>query len=457
VAASSVTRCRYRERVASDPLISKILLRLRTRDAMAAGRAQHAVDALVGDGGLADLTQHDLQAYLWFTLPEVDDCQETAVALASFLEMAELHRYAGIAGSTQTKEVLRTYLERGQAAGIKAGTKAMDASGVVPPDMPELEWGELMGPAETDAYDRIAATLELALAAGEMKPGARGWRSTQQRLTRHQLTMARLDGPPLLDRVRAERVDIWVETGGTARRALAAAILGELVADGPAPADAVDRMAPMQWLLELASGRAGDPPGVPLTVVGNLARWVVQEGAERFGWWDLPERPPRSESDIWRLGELRLVLGRVGALRRSGRRLVLGTRGRALLGDPGAQWIAAMTSLIDMSDFDCAVQEAALMLLVQARGMAEIREVIREVAEIMRSSGWRDTGNGAPPEESDVSRAVWGLIRRCQLWSMVEESKGPGYTTRVRLSEVGRLGGLAALRHLALRPRMEPE
>ena len=209
----------------------------------------------------------------------------------------------------------------------------MDASGILPPDLPELEWGEIMGTAEVSAYDRIAATLELALAAGELKPGGRGWRLTQQRLTRQQLTMPRLDGPPLLDRVRAERLDSWADVGGHDRRAWPRPYCPDLLTEPAPPRDVADRMAPMQWLLELAAGRSGDPPGIPLTVGGNLARRVVQEAADRFDWWDLPERPPRSESDIWRLGELRLVLQRAGALRRSARRLVLGTRGRALLGD----------------------------------------------------------------------------------------------------------------------------
>src|SRR5262249_59978077 len=113
-------------------------------------------------------------------------------------------------------EIRRTYAERGENAGAKAGSKAMDASGILPPDLPELEWGELMGAAELDAYERVAATLELALAAGEIRPGGRGWRMTQQRLARQQLTMAQADGPPLLDRVQSERLDSWVGTGGRA-------------------------------------------------------------------------------------------------------------------------------------------------------------------------------------------------------------------------------------------------
>jgi len=424
---------------------------------MAARRAEHALDDLLSEGGLADLTQHELQTYLWFTLADTDEPQQTAAALALFFELAELNRYAGVAASDQTKEILRAYEERGSSAGMKTASKAMDSSGILPPDLGELEWGEIMGPVEQSSYERIAATLELALAAGDLKPGGRGWRLTQQRLTRQQLTMSRLDGPPLLDRIRLERLDTWADVGGHARRSLAAAVLADLVSEPAAPRDVADRMAPMQWLLELAAGRTGDPVGVPLTVSGNLARRVVQEAGERFGWWDLPDRPPRSESDIWRLGELRSVLQRAGALRRSGRRLLLGSRGRSLLGDPSAQWTVAASMLIDAGDFECAAQEAALMLLVQAGGMVEMRELIGEVAEVLASSGWRDTGNGAPPDDRDVSRAVWALVRRCELWSMVEEGKGPGYTTRLRLSDAGKRGGYAALRHLALRPRMDPD
>jgi hypothetical protein len=444
-------------RVASDPLVPKILQRLRETDEAAAQRVQRALDDLLDEGGLADLTQHNLQTYLWFTLPAAEEPPRTAAALAMFFELAELNRYASIAGSIQTREILRTYVERGENAGAKAGTKAMDASGILPPDLPELEWGELMGGAELNAYEQVAATLELALAAGELRPGGRGWRMTQQGLARQQLTMAQPDGPSLLDRIHSERLDSWVETGGHGRRGLASAVLPDLITEPAPPRDLADRLAPMQWLLELAMGRNGDPPGIPLTVTGNLARRVVQDAADRFNWWDLPERAPRSESDIWRLAELRQLLQRAGALRRSGRRLMLGTRGRALINDAGAQWTLAMTRLIDVGEFDAAVQEAALMLLLQANGMVEMRDLVREVADVLTSSGWRDTGNGAPPDDRDVSRAVWGLVRRLQLWSMVDEGRGPGFITRFRLSTVGKRGGYAALRSLALRPRMDTD
>ena len=439
----------------SDPLVPPTLARLRSTDPAAARRAERALEEVLGGGGLADLTQHGLQTYLWYTLSGGHEPQLTAAALQSFLELAELHRYAAIAGSAQTKEVLRTYEEQGATAGARLAGRAMDASGVLPPDLPELEWGDLMGTAEADAYDRIATTLELALAAGELKPGGRGWRMTQQRLARQLLTMTRPDGGTLLDRIRTERLSTWADVGGAERRGLADSLLPDLLVDPAPPRDLAERVAPVQWLLEIAAGRAGDDPGVPLTVTGNLARWVVQESADRFAWWELPDRPPRSESDIWQLGELRLIMQKAGLLRRSGRRLVLGTRGRTLISDPEAQWNVAMALLIDEGEFEAASQESALMLLLRAHGMVEVRALIQEVAEVLSGSGWRDTGDGTPPDERDVSRAVWDLLRRCELWSMVEEGRGPGFTTRLRLSDAGIRGAYAALRVLALRPRMD--
>ncbi|MFC7482102.1 hypothetical protein ACFQX7_21645 [Luedemannella flava] len=149
--------------MASDPVVLKTLARLRRADPAAARLAQAGLNDLLADGGLADLTQHDLQSYLWFVLPDHDESPLTAAAMARFFEMAELERYAGIAESETTRDVLRAYAERGNAAGQRAATRAMDASGVVPPDLPELEWGESMGMAE--------------MAASTASPSPWSWRS----------------------------------------------------------------------------------------------------------------------------------------------------------------------------------------------------------------------------------------------------------------------------------------
>src|SRR5262249_1361958 len=82
-------------------------------------------------------------------------------------------------------------------------------------------------------------------------------------------------------------------------------------------------------------------------------------------------------------------------------------------------------------------------------------DLIKEVAEALAGSGWRDTGDGTPPEDLDVTRAVWDLLRRCELWGLVAEERGPGFATRLRLSDAGVRGAHTALRLLALRPRMD--
>ena len=440
-----------------DPLVPRTLLRLRRTDPAAARRAERALDELLGESGLADLTQHNLQTYLWYTLADAHEPQLTAAALQSFFELAELYRYAALAQSAQTKEILRAYEEQGPTAGARAAAKAMDASGLVPPDLPELEWGEIMGTAEMSAYDRIAATLELAQAAGELKPGGRGWRLTQQRLTRQQLTMPRLDGPPLLDRVRAERLDSWTDVGGHERRGWRRPYWPDLLTD-PVPPRDVDR-ADGAGAVAAGAGRgpvrgcAGDSahrhrePCPPSGAGGCRALRLV--GTAR----------PTAAVRVGHLAARRAAAGAAAGRRVTplGRRLVLGTRGRALLGDAMAQWTVAMAAPDRRAEFDVAAQEAALMLLLQARGMVEVRDLVQEVAEVLGGSGWRDTGDGAPPDERDVSRAVWSLLRRCELWSMVDEGRGPGFTTRLRLSDPGIRGAHAALRMLALRPRMESD
>ena len=128
-----------------------------------------------------------------------------------------------------------------------------------------------------------------------------------------------------------------------------------------------------------------------------------------------------------------------------------------MLGEAVAQWETATSHLLDTEGFDGAAQEAALMLLLQANGMVEMRELVAETAEVLAGSGWRDTGDGSPPDDSDVSRAVWAMVRRCQLWSLVEEGRGPGWSSRLRLSEAGARGAYSALRHVALRPRAVSE
>ena len=191
---------------------------------------------------------------------------------------------------------------------------------------------------------------------------------------------------------------------------------------------------------------------------GNLARRVVQEAAERFGVVGSAGTP--ATIGVRHLAARGAAVGTaacrsaapLGPAARPGR------RGRSLLGRPEStmddrDW----RLLVDDGDFDGAAQEAALMLLLQAGGMVEMRELIREVAEVLASSGWRDTGNGAPP--TTVTSAA-----PCGLWS-AGANFGPWWRReRGRASRPGSgcpsVGGEVAMPRcvtLALRPRMDPD
>jgi hypothetical protein len=76
----------------------------------------------------------------------------------------------------------------------------------------------------------VAAALELAVAGGELRPGAGGWRPAQQAVARRHLATPRpeLDGHSWLELVAAERLGGWARSRGEARRALVEPVLPRL-------------------------------------------------------------------------------------------------------------------------------------------------------------------------------------------------------------------------------------
>ena len=73
----------------TDQLVPRTLARLRRTDPAAARRAERALGELLSEGGLADLTQHGVQTYLWFTLASGHEPQLTAAALQLFVKDVE--------------------------------------------------------------------------------------------------------------------------------------------------------------------------------------------------------------------------------------------------------------------------------------------------------------------------------------------------------------------------------
>ena len=280
----------------SDTIIAGALARLRAEDERLGGDAEAALNSLTWDEGLQTITQYGLQRFLWYELPrkwmtDLQGKRHLAMALGRLLDLLGLPRYAAICRSPETDAVLEAH-ERGGREGFAALRRAEERSGVHPPELPGLTWGPVMGMQEAGAFWSTAAALELAVAGGELRPGSRDWQGAQQAIARRHLAAARaeLDGRTWLEVVLGERVGEWAHSRGQARQALVEPLSARL-RGGPVE-------APLGWLL----ARAGE--GIALTQKGNLARPVVVEAVERFGWQPLPN-PPRGEDDVFELWVLR--------------------------------------------------------------------------------------------------------------------------------------------------------
>src|SRR5690606_12169253 len=181
-----------------------------------------------------------------------------------------------------------------------------------------------------------SAALELAIAAGDVRPGTRGWRPEQERFTHAFLTQPDAQGRSRLDRIREERARGWLGSPSHPHRQRLWPLLGRLIGGAEVPQDAAEALAPVRRLLDFAD------EGIGLTQIGYISPSVVRELCAEFDWATSPS-PPRSETDAMQLIVLNKLLRGMRAVRRSGRRLVLTRRGRHLRSDdrapcPAAAW-----------------------------------------------------------------------------------------------------------------------
>ena len=438
----------------SDTIVAGALERLRAEDERLGGDAEAALNSLTWDEGLETITQYGLQAFLWYELPrkwmtDLEGKRHLAMALGRVLDLVGLPRYAAICRSPETDAVLAAY-ERDDREGFAAFRRAEERSGVHPPELPEFTWGPVMGMREAGVFWSTAAALELAITGGQLRPGGRGWRVAQQAIARRHLTAARaeLDGRTWLEVVLDERVEEWARSRGQARRALVEPLLARL-RGGPVevPAGAAEAVAPLRWLL----ARAGE--GIALTQKGNLARVVVLEAVERFGRQPLPN-PPRGEDDVFELWVLRDLARDLGAVRRSGRRLVATRAGRALAGDAEALWRAVASRLGSGDDFGAIVTELVLALLLDAGEVLQA-EAVERVHTAVVGEGWHDRATGQSPDPEAVRRQLADPLRLLGVLGLSREG-GDWRARTVALTGVGRATALEALRVRASGPRPDP-
>jgi hypothetical protein len=420
------------------------------QDSAAAEAARAAFDWLTAGEGLQTVTAHRLADFLWYQLPvkwdgDVQEKLFVAGALGELFRRLERPRYQAMCTSTTTEEILTAYEFDGDAVALRAYRAALDATGVRPPDIPGLvEWGSVMGTDENDAYWSTSQVLERAVDAGELRPGAAGWRKTAARVAAQFLQSPHddLTGTTWAQWMLAERLENWAMSRSLTRARLANAIVDKLTNPLPVPADAGERLAPVQWLLDHALD------GAALTQAGYLSPAIVVEGWKRFSWLRFTTKP-RSESDVGELWTLRQWVQELKLVRRQRRRLSLSTVGKNVqAGGPEQLWNAVLATLPGTDEAGSAAAEIALMLMLEGDplGSARLNEV---VAETLGELGWRSerTGKMTPDHAATL---LAQLRRRLDMLGLV---KAPRAGDPMVLTESGKVAAHTALRTRALAPR----
>jgi len=380
---------------------------------------QAAADALTAGEGAQMIHQAALQQFLWWFLPRKypeDEWRRLADAAAELLDELGMSRLAHIARSTHTSEVLDAWAE-GRDCGAAAFRSAHASSGVEPPDTPVLAWGSVMGIDESNALDTVERALGGAIAAGDLVPGATGWRSSAAAITETVLTRP-LDLPPgqtLAGLVTTERIGAWIDS---ARHPLLqkwrSSVANRLLSRVEPPADAVDAVNPVHWLLDLAATERG----AELTQSNYLARASVVAAVERFGWWDWP-KPPRSESEVHELSIVREAASRLRLVRRRGRRLHTTTRGTRLLQNPDLLWELVSTETEDGEEFTRAVTELVGLRLLQGR--VEQGNLTAEIGPILAAEGWATSAG--PITVDHASSAIWRPLRWWRVFGALDDEQ----------------------------------
>ena len=450
----------------SEDDVVEALARIAARDAGLARSADQAYETLTWGEGPGVLRQAGLQYWLWYAVPtkyltdEEGYMGHLAQGAAALFDELGLHAYAAICRSSTTADV-HTAFDRSDADGHRALRRAMEKSGIDPPDLADFAWGNLMGGEEASAHSAVEDALERAIAAGDLVVGGRGWRGAQAEVAEAVLDgdHPEMPGQSWRTAVLTERLEQWV--GATQRRSrrlasARAAVANRLLHPVEPPVGASVAVAPLVWLLD----RHGDEQ--PLTQAGYLVPAFVRSlQAERP--WDLKlplDRQPRTEGDDVVLLALREWLQLAGALRKRKSKLMRTTAGAAMATDPVQAW-RALTRHLAPRGWDGFAAETALLYLLDSAGRdaeATFNSVLEFVAAAAADMGWTTSDSGArrAPSEGDVS---WALFDIRQVWEAcgLVALQGSWGDRRFALSELGEAAALGYLRHVAAGPRTSLE
>lgn len=432
-----------------DEVAEAAVARLGTEDRSAAKLAAVSLCHVAEGGRVQSITQQTIQRFLWEELPQargagLDARLVIAESLARVLDLLEMPRYADICRSGSTDGVLRAH-EQGRVNVRGALLHADTSSGVRPPDLPDLVWGVFKGEWESEVYAGLSQMLELAVAAGDLKPGSRGWKVRQREMVLEHLDTphTELAGRTPRQMVLAERIEHWTGSRRNPVRGQMLAPIADLLQEPQPPPAETELFPNLCWLLEQLAD------GVPLTQTGNLSRAFVQGAAPRFG-WDWPGLP-RHEDDLFDLHLTREFAKRARLARRQGRKLLLTSRGRGVLADRTELWRVAAAHLLPTQDFDAAVGEVALVRLLSHPELPR-DELVAQIKPAVQA-GFRDPATGQQPSDRDVNWVLGDTLRLCRVLGLLVEAGG-WTDRRYGLTETGRALATEVLRLLATGPRM---
>jgi hypothetical protein len=385
--------------------------------------ARTAWESLTGVAGPQAVTQWRLQQFCWGELNHwPQDGQgrwRVAQALAVLLDALGMPRYAAIARSETTREVLLAG-DQTPARGRTLARRAGQRSGIEPPDTELLTWGAVAAAAELHALELVADRLELAIAVGDLQPGTRGWRDQQSDVTLAVLISPapHLGGRTPYELILAERLNAWVRgPGSTTRRGLLAPLEPRLLdpTDPGMAAPARALLRPLDWLLT----EIGE--GLPLTAAGYLPPRTVARALDELGWRDELLGPATREVDAYPVMVLRETATRLGLVRRRGGRLVSTPSGRSAVSDGRALWLEVASALVG-PEHSALADAWEIVLAVLEPGDSVPEEDVRALVQsVVIESGWRFAGR-REPAQSDSSPLFFAVLRELRWLELVEET-----------------------------------
>lgn len=263
-------RCRPAELTEGD--VAAAIERIRASDGDVAAEAEHVVDSLTWGEGPGVIRQSGLQEWLWYVVPtkyltdEVGYKGRFAETAAVLFDELGLDGYAAICRSEETAKVHEAF-DRSDAAGRSALRKAIERSGIDPPDLDDFAWSSVMRSEDAQARSAVETALEDAINTGEMTVGAKGWRGVQARVCAAVLEGDHpvIPGQSWRTAIVTERIEAWVSAAERRSPKLfeaRAQIANRLLHPVEQPPEADAAVRPLVWLLE----RWGDEQ--PLTQAG---------------------------------------------------------------------------------------------------------------------------------------------------------------------------------------------